>query len=211
MWNGRVYLYAGLLVAGAALGLGMGWKLWRPKAANPETPAVAVRQKDNSLILERKPATLADAKPVQLIPKGDTVERVVKVKVLPSLPRIPSPSPTGALPTPGPGSNAGPNPIEVDLTLVRQKDGSQRVIASSPDGTVVGGVDVPVGPPVPMAKDLHWEAGMLYNPSEHTYGGYLHRSLGPFVLGAQIFQQRLPVQVGGGTKVEGQISLGIRW
>ena len=35
-------------------------------------------------------------------------------------------------------------PVTVDLSLVREKDGSKRVVASSPDGAIVSGLDIPI-------------------------------------------------------------------
>src|SRR6478752_5282385 len=139
----RFILPAGALVLGLAVGLGLGWKLYRPKPAPIETAAPAIRQKDNSLVLERKPE--AKPNPVHELPKGSKLERQVQVQVLPNLPAMP----TGATATPGSGSrdllNTNPissslvvHPITVDLSLVRFQDGTQRVIASSPDGSVTG-------------------------------------------------------------------------
>lgn len=210
----KIVFPAALFVAGAVVGLGLGWKLYRPKPPKVEAYAPEARQKDGSLILERKPQTLDQAKAVvklPLIPKGGKVERLVKVTVQPSAsPSLP------AIPTPGSGvsSTAKPvcPPVTVDLALVRMPDHTQRVIASSPDGTVLSGsLDIPVVPDRPSPKPLLWAAGGLWNPADRTYGAYLRRAMGPLEVGLQAQQERLPIQVGGGTKVSGFVSLGIRW
>ena len=211
MISTRIAIPLAALVLGTALGLGAGWKLYRPKAGPVETAAPAIRQPDKSLILERKPE--AAPAPKHELPKGAKLERQIQVQVLPTIPTDAQRIPGSGIPSLSNPVQSASNPrlITVDLSLVKMPDGTQRVIASSPDGAISGGLDIPVGPPVPIVKDLHWEAGVTYNPSEHTYGGYLHRSLGPFVVGAQVFQERQPIQMGGTTKLEGVISLGIRW
>ena len=145
---GAWVLAAGLIFAA---GIGLGWKLFRPKpVATVEVALPAQRQTDGSLILERAPD--ATAKPAQQIPAGAKVERIERIVVRPT---VPSTSAAVTAPTNGSGQQAGviqesPTsqppcpPVTVDLTLIRLKDDTQRVVASSPDGTIVGGVDIPV-------------------------------------------------------------------
>lgn len=187
------------LVLGVALGLGLNWKLYHPKPAPIQTAAPEVRQKDGSLVLKREPAAAPILK-ATVLPKGAKIERQVEVKVAP-LPTIP----TAGAAIPGPG------PLTVDLSVIRLKDNTQRVIASSSDGQIISGVDVPIGPAAPVVKIPKWEAGALYNPGDRTYGAYIHRSFGPFVLGATVVQDRLPVLAGGGTGTNAYVSLGVRW
>lgn len=178
------------LVVGLAGGLGFGWKHWRPKSA-VETPAPAVRQSDGSMVLARQPD--ASTKPAQEIPVGATVERVVQVKIQP---RRPGPSAEAQPPTAGPGpQGATPSapstetaPVSVDLTLVRMPDKTERVIASSPDGTVVGGVDIPMTP-VTFPRQLNWAAGAIYG--NKTYGAFVDRDMAFLRLGAEITRQVL--------------------
>lgn len=186
------------IAIGIITGVGGGWMLWRPKVAPPETYAAPVRQGDSSLVLERKPDPTA--KPAQDIPKGGTVERVVQVTVQPK------PVPASSVRTTSPDvqpvaqSSTAPTlpenpaktgsdslicpPVKVDLSLVRMKDQSRRVVASSPDGSIVGGVDIPVEPIV-TAKVLKWAAGGLYDPINRTWGGFVDRDLGPLRLGVE--------------------------
>lgn len=205
------------LALGTALGLGLGWKLYRPKPAPIETAAPEVRQKDGSLVLERKPE--AKPQPMHELPKGAKLERQVQVTVLPNLPSIP----TGGQKILGSGSHPEfpdssvvkesltTRPITVDLSLVKMPDGTSRVIASSPDGVVTGGLDIPAGPPAPVLKLPKWEAGALWNPGDHTYGAFLTHAAGPFVLGAEVYQERASAQAGGGTTLKAMVAIGIRW
>lgn len=185
----------GAFVLGLAGGVGLEWELWRPTTAPREIAAPEVRQKDASLVLARAPD--AHAKPKQLVPAGATVERVVSVTVQPSalLPANVSretaqPATTIAtvgVEVPRRDSGAGPTqvtcpPVRVDLTLLRMQDGTHRVTASSPDGAVIGGVDIPVEAAKPPPRDLRWSAGALYNPAAKTYGGFVTRDLGPLRL-----------------------------
>lgn len=200
----RVRQSGSLLCLGAILGLGFGWMLWRPKPMPAEPAAPEVRQADGSVQLQRAPD--AQAKPAHMVPRDAVVERVVAVTVQPraSLSEIP-------IHGSGPANEiSAPSPVRLDLTLIRQGDGTRRVIASSPDGDIVGGVDIPVESARPQ-RAMPWAAGGLWDPSERTAGAWVHRALGPAVLGVQVQQQRLPIQAGGGTTIRGSIMLGIRW
>ena len=187
------------LILGLLGGLGSGWKLWSPKPAKPETPAVAVRQPDGSLVLERKPD--ATAKPAQIIPKGGVVERIEQVTIQP---RAQTPGPSGADPAgtsgsapadagqkptnPLPGALTPCPPVRVDLTLVRMPDQSRRVVASSPDGDVVGGVDIPVENAV-TPRVFKWAAGGVYGRTSsggRSVGAFLHRDAAFLRLGAEV-------------------------
>lgn len=182
-----VVLVAGI-VLGAGGGLGFAWHFWRPKSV-VETPAVSVRQPDSSLVLQRAPD--AHAKPAQQIPKGATVERVVHVEVQPKAPEpssiveaqsVPVSQNDTASSTARTAIVAAPvlcPPIGIDLTLIRLKDGTQRVIASSKDGLVLDSLSVDhpvVNATVP--RTLAWVAGPLY-ASHAAYGAFLGRQTGP--------------------------------
>ena len=184
-WTTRI----GAWLLGVALifgvGVGVGWKFFRPKPlAAVETPQAAARQNDGSLILERAPD--ANAKPAQTIPKGAKVERIERIVVQPST------ASAATAPTSGPAQPAAaipalPHTVEVDLTLLKMPDESRRVVASSPDGTVVGGIDIPVENQS-LPKSYLWAAGGSYNPTDKTYGVWIDRRLWRVVLGAEINQ-----------------------
>lgn len=164
------------------VGLGLGYALYQSICPKSETPAPAIRQADGSLILERRPATLEEAKPKQAIPKGGKVERIVQVTVEPkqrvsarNLVEDTGSSSSSVLggskgTTPATGFTNGSGsrqdsagacpPVRVDLSLVRMKDKTRRVLASSPDGSVVGGIDVPIESAA-LAHEIRWNVQAL--------------------------------------------------
>ena len=195
---------AGLIAALIfAAGMGLAWKIWSPKPAKPETYAAAVKQSDGSVVLERKPD--ATAKPAQELPKGAKLERVVQVTVKPSA------SSEAIAPTNGPDPQAASTsdlpsgttipcpPIRVDLSLVRMPDESRRVIASSPDGEVVGGVDIPVEAAL-VPKVLRWSgvalAGYDAFRRQRVYGASISYARGPVVATGGVIGQTVFVGVG---------------
>ena len=60
--------------------------------------------------------------------------------------------------------------------LIQGKDGDDRFVVKSPDGTVVSATDVAVGSERPAPKELKWAAGGIYGLN--TNGG---KSVGAFV------------------------------
>lgn len=159
------------LCLGVILGYYAGFKANEPIKIT-ETYKPEVRQTDDSLVLERKPN--AAAKPKQIVPPEATVERVVSVEVE----------------TEKPVTHVG-----VDLTLVSEPDGGKRVIASSPDGRIVGGADFPVTP-ISIPRVQSWAIGGLYNPSLKKYGGFVQYKKGPYVAQVIAIGDNLSVGVG---------------
>ena len=156
------------------------------KPAPVETAQPAVRQQDSSLVLARAPD--AKAKPKQLVPKGAVVERIEHIEVQPNAtqPAVSIvESVHGADSVQHPANSSVPTkqkvlcpPVGVDLTLLRLKDGTHRVVASSPDGAIlVSSVDIPVENVAPT-KVLKWSAGPAFGSSAR-YGVHLARDLGP--------------------------------
>jgi hypothetical protein len=187
-----IALAAGLVV-GAGGGLGFGWRFWRQQPLPQEIAAPAVRQKDSSLVLQRAPD--AHAKPQQIIPKGATVERIEHIVVQPKaiLPAVPAASSDSMkqtdsaraallVPEVSRETPIACPPVRVDLTLYRLADKTQRVVASSPDGTVLDSlsVDTPVERALPPPKILRWSAGPLYGGSAARWGAAITYDLGPF-------------------------------
>ena len=72
---------------------------------------------------------------------------------------------------------------------MRDGDGGQRVIASSPDGEVVGGVDVPITPALIVPEPKRWAAGISYAPAEKSGGVWIDRDIARVRLGAELVQQ----------------------
>lgn len=151
-------------VLGLGIGLGLGWAVWGQRGQR-EGPAPAVRNADASVVLERKPEA-APTPPKHQIPKGGREERRVSVTIQP------------AEPCP---------PVTADLSLVRFNDGSARVVASSPDGEVVGGLDVPLPRPYSAIDRAppKWAAGLTY-AGDRAWGVLLHRDLWRFRVGLEI-------------------------
>lgn len=200
--------------AGLAVGLLCGWGLWHPRGRVVETPAAEIRNKDSSLTLERKPD--AAAKPSSIVPKG-TLERIARLTVRPDpvivhdtawIPAPTVPHETSAAPPPSTpvvrvDTVQAPD-IQVELALVRLKDGTRRVTASAKGATIVGGIDIPVETATPE-RVLRWSAGATYTPVDKTYGGFVTRDLGPVrILGAID-------QAGASGRWQGKVGLALRW
>lgn len=193
----RWALPLGGIVLGLVLGLGAGWRLWHPKAAPQEGWAPSQKLPGGGLVLERRPDP--EARPAQPVPAGAKVERVVQVTVQPRpLPAIPFPTAAPGTPTSGADLPPAPGrecpPVRVDLTLVRLKDQTRRVLASSPDGEVVGGLDVPVES-AQAPQELRWAAGAIYGATSaggRSTGAFLHRDAGPLRLGVEVTRDTVP-------------------
>lgn len=123
-----------------------------------EKPAEAVRQPDGALALERKPDE--KARPRQQLPRGAKLERVVQATVAPT-----APAQEAGKPCP---------PVTLDLSLVRDPDGGRRVLASSPDGRVTGGIDIPTEP-ILMPRERKWAAGLSGGLADQTLGVWVDR------------------------------------
>lgn len=216
--NWKIKAAVAVVIYGA--GMLTGWIFWKPTPTKPETYAREVRQQDGSMVLERKPQ--ADAKPAQQIPAGAKVERVVQVTVQPRAVAPSSaseaPAETNGIAQEAKASPAGATsipwtpcpPVLVDLSLVRMKDQSRRVIASSPDGEVVGGVDIPVETP-DRPRELRWSAGGIYGVTSgggRSVGAFLHRDVAFLRLGAEVTRDTAPNVRSGWN---GRVLAGIRF
>lgn len=146
------------IVTAAALG----WWLGQPKPVQ-ETYASAQRQADGSTVLERRPN--AQAQPKQAIPKKTKLERVSQITVQPN-----------AIATPGKPCP----PVTIDMSLVREQDGSRRVLASSPDGEIIAGLDIPVETAAPPEKPKRWSAGLSWSPIDNSAGVWIERDVPVF-------------------------------
>lgn len=176
-----IYDHALTLVAGVIFGVIGTWYFYKPVQII-ETKAPELRQKDNSLVLERSPGHV---KPSQILPKGSKAIRVVNVEVQPSQKECPV--------------------CKVDLTLVRMKDNTQRVIASSPTGVVLSGLDVPLST-ILVQKEHPWAAGVSYgfvqNNGNQEWGGWLDRDIGPL---------RAGIEVNHNVDWEARLKIGVRF
>lgn len=175
--------------------VGLGWWLGQPNPVN-ETAKPAVTQSDGSHIAEVAPNT--KTKPKQKVPTGAKVERTAEITVQGATPEANKAIP-GAVPCP---------PVSIDTTLVRNADGSRRLIVSSPDGTVTRAVDIPVESAAAPPEPKKWAAGASYNPVLQTYGAWIERDLFERVrVGAEINQTRQTIT--GPIKAEARIRLGV--
>ena len=173
---GAWVLAAGLIFAA---GIAAGWKIFRPKpVATVEVAMPAARQADGSLILERAPD--AKAVPAQQIPKGAKVERIERIQVRASSVPAAATAPTNGSGQPAAALTPAPHDTTVDLTLLRMPDDTQRVVASSPDGAIISGMDIPVSSAPTEPKSTAIGGYDLVNKA--YLAGYLHK-LGPFQIG----------------------------
>lgn len=174
----------GLLLIGAVIGGAAGYLLGRGDAPQPESiaPAPVQLQLDGSLVLERRP-DVAPAKPPHQIPRGAVEERRVAVTVQPE--------------------REDCTPVQVDLSLIRDGDG-RRVIASSPDGRVTSGMDIPIERGLMPPPARPWAAGVSWEPRQELGGIWLQRDVSRLVLGAAIAEE-----AGGGLR--GEVRIGWRF
>lgn len=162
-----------------------------------EKPAVEVRQADGSLTLAKDPgaARQADAMaPKPDLPPGKvTRTTVIKVKPKPQPKPEPKPEPPG---DDGMCLVIAPQecpPVTVRLDLVETPDGT-RVNASSPDGEIITGLDVP-RVPITLRKEFKWSVGVVVT-SDKEYGGYMDRDLGILRVGAEAVPGEARLRIG---------------
>jgi hypothetical protein len=142
------------------------------------------------------------AKPAHKLPDGAVAERVVQVSIQPNAESL-------AIPRGFAGGDATwlPRPLTLDLTLARMPDGGRRVIASTPDGMVVKGIDVPVS--VPAVRNFRNAAGGAYSLGG-GYGVWYHRALGGrWTVGAQV--RHAPARGAEPARLGADVLLGWRW
>lgn len=168
-------------VVGVVLAL-LAFAFWPAKPV-PEvmTAAPQVVQADHSIVVERAPDA-HPAPPPHLIPRGGVEVRRESFVAAPA---------------------AGASSVQVDLSLVRMPDNGQRVIASSPDGTVVSALDIPIEAGLIPPPPKPWAAGLSYG-TDHAVGIWVDRDVGRLVLGAQL--ARAP-----DGRVQAQLRVGARF
>jgi len=169
-------LVAVLMLGLVGVGVWIGHVISRPDL-EAVVPAAAQSQPDGSVIAGRAPVAHPPAAP-HAIPRGAVEERRVSVTVKPRLKLPASPAPGAVV--------VSPDPVRVDLSLVRM-EGGRRVIASSPDGDVVGALDVPIeAAALPTSRP--WAAGLSCDPArcQQTPGAWIDRDMGRVRLGAEV-------------------------
>ncbi len=136
------------------------------------------------------------AVPAQPVPAGAKVQRTGQIKVRPKAPAKPAQLVGGAgqqgAALAKDGAPEGPSidcpAVTLDYTLLRLPDGQERMLTSSPDGTVLDGHDSPVAA-VTLVPERKWAAGLSYGLGARSggIGVALERELAPFVVGADVF------------------------
>jgi len=159
-------IVAGLFIAVAAF---LAVAFWPAKSVHEDvTPAPQVVQADHSVIAARAPDAHPPA-PRHIIPRGYTEERRDEVTVAP---------------TPAAAASGCP-PVRVELSQVRNGD-QVRVIASSPDGTVIDATDIPIQPALLPPAPKPWAAGLSYG-TDRAVGAWVERRIGERgVLGIEV-------------------------
>jgi hypothetical protein len=171
----RVELY--ILLAAAVLA----WALWPAKPAPERVEArPQVTQHDGSVIAATAPPGPRLPPPRHVIPKGYTEERRESVVIAP---------------TPAASS------VEVDLSLVRGEH-DRRMITSSPDGTVLSAVDIPIDPAPLPPPEKPWAAGLSYG-SDRAVGVWVERDLGRLRAGLEVERSAVATTA--------RVRLGVRW
>ena len=168
-----------VVVVVAAAGL---WWVTHEPAPVPEVIAAApaVVQADRSIVVQRAPDAHPRPPPHQL-PKGAVEERRETFVAAPA---------------------AGASSVQIDLSLVRMPDNGRRVIASSPDGTIVSALDVPIEAGLVPPPPHKWAAGLAYSTERET-GIWLERDLGRFRLGAEVAK--------GAGRPRAELRVGVTW
>lgn len=206
----RLWILAAAACVLLAVGMWMGKIIWTPKPAGKETAAPAVRQKDGSLILERK-ETDPNVKPKVDVPPGWKLVREIQIDIKPQGKPSNNSSPSHSPDASGLVAHAGVNPLlemptqlpssmRMDLSIFRVPDGSLRVIAPSGENyTVIGGTDQPVEP-MSQPSSFRNSFGVSGKLAGGGIGLIYTRNIGERItLGAQVimrYEKSLNVQKG---------------
>lgn len=177
------------LVAGTALGLAIGWKLYKPTQIIETAQPEQVLEDLNVTVLQRLPENVAPPPPKELTKAakkvGGKLERAGGVTVKPE-------------PTPESPTECECEEVKIDFGLVDTGNG-KRVVATAEGGKIIGGYDIPLEP-YQAVKDLKWEIGAVINVEEPSkLGAYASRKVGPFSVGLQAAQTREDGWVAFGT------------
>jgi hypothetical protein len=116
----------------------------------------------HSVIAERAPEA-HPAPPRHIVPKGAVEERRETIVLAPA-----------------PAASS----VEVGLSLVRMLDNGRRVVASSPDGTMVSAIDIPIEAGLVPPAPKKWGIGLSYY-TQRSVGVWVERDIGILRLGAE--------------------------
>ena len=204
--KGAITLGVTLLV-GWLLGLGTGWHLWVRRQA-PVTPIIqpAIHQADGSVVLETKPTE--HPKPAQLVPTGAHVNQTIEATIHTSPVVVPLPHLPPGVQLPAfitvPGKD-----VTVDLSIVTMPNGQRRAVVSSPDGTVLKGMDIQeIGPPAP--KLLKSAAGLVFGTTawgDRAEGVFYDRDLAFARVGIEVTKNTYALANRVGWEVRGKVGI----
>lgn len=132
-----------------------------------ESPAAQFQQDDSSIVLERAPSAPSPAP--HEIPKGGKEERRIELIVKPAkgiVGQIDSVKNSTENSTENSKDSITNDscecpPVEIALSMVRMPDGSMRAVASSANGQVIGGLDMPILEPPQAALEKAWTGQVL--------------------------------------------------
>ena len=164
------------LATGIAIGLGIGWKLYKPQQIIETAEPEQVLEDLNVVVLQRLPENVAPPVPKEIKKAAKKIngklERAGGVTVKPE-------------PTPESPPECECEEVKVDFGLVDTGTG-KRVVATAEGGKIIGGYDIPLEPYVKNVE-TKWEAGLVV-PVENPegVGGYVSRKVGPFSVGLQV-------------------------
>lgn len=193
----KLILAAILLCMSCLSGVYIGYKMFdsKPEIVYQHSAGEVVIN-DSTKLLAKQPDK--EAKADMPLPKGATLERVVKFSVKQKAKAKQSQEGTESGDVEGKvgGKNSETSlddlcpPIDISLALILDKDKQQRVEAYSPNGEIVGGIDIPVRDITIPKEAKKWAVGMSYNTLE-VKGLWVERDVGRIRLGAEVVS--LPV------------------
>jgi len=211
-WTVKLSVILASVLIAFGLGLGAGWKLYKtkplpPTVVQPEPPII---MHDSSVVIQR--VYVPTAKPEMEVPAGDTVEEQGQLNVQPSTSPVVTPPTSGSDPKAAAPLPTSPcPPVKIDWAVLTEPDGGKRVQFKVENGSIVGTPeDLLIRPPAPVGKELHWSAGVSRYVREQTYGLWLSRTAGPFVVGAEAKQSRADFG-SGRTSIDAALRLGIQF
>jgi len=179
-------VYALILLAGIAIGVGIGYLIWgRQVTTIDETYAPPVAHDDGSVTAARVPGEKPRvAEPTK--PDGRTT-RIAEVEVKPDPVYVPERR-VGLVLCPAEKVECPPVRVRLDTTVL--EDGSSRVSVQAEGGEIVDAVDIPVGPTIVIGKHP-WALGYERTP-EGENGIALERDVGRLRLGGTLTIENEP-------------------
>ena len=177
----RLHIIVGAicLIVGIAIGLGIGWKLYKPTEILETAQPEQVLEDLNVVVLQRLPENVAPPVPKEIKKAakkvGGKLERAATVVIQP-------------VPTPESPADCECEEVKVDLGLVDTGEG-KRILATTDGGAkIVASYDIPLEP-YTVAKETKWEVGLVVPVENYEgTGGYVARKVGPFSVGLQAMQ-----------------------